>query len=156
MKCPYCSSTNTNVLDSRPTEQDNSVRRRRECTACHARFTTYERVEYEPILVIKKDGSREAYSREKLLNGLFMATKKCPVSAEELDHFAARIERALRDEGRREITATELGQMVLTGLKKIDPVAYIRFASVYREFDSIDSFRAILAEFEEERNGNSD
>jgi transcriptional repressor NrdR len=148
MKCPFCQTTETGVLDSRATENESVIRRRRECKVCQRRFTTYERVEAEPLVVVKKDGSREIFSREKLLTGLLLAFRKSKIPAETLDEFVSSIERSLLDEGRREVTAAELGDVVLSGLKLMDPVAYVRFASVYREFDSIDSFRDVLAAFE--------
>ena len=148
MKCPFCRATDTGVLDSRATDQESVIRRRRECNACQRRFTTYERVEDEPLIVIKKTGAREIFSREKLLSGLLLAFRKSKFPAQAPDEFVASIERTLRESGRQEVTAAEIGTAVMNGLKALDPVAYIRFASVYREFDSIDSFREVLADFE--------
>jgi transcriptional repressor NrdR len=151
MKCPYCGTPETSVLDSRSTDQDHVIRRRRECADCKRRFTTYERVEAEPILVLKKDGTREVFSREKLLGGLLIACKKTRIPIETLEEYVSSIERSLRDEGRREVPAVDLGKIVLSGLKLIDPVAYIRFASVYNEFESVAAFRKVIDDLEEKK-----
>ncbi len=144
MKCPFCSTTETSVLDSRATDSDSVIRRRRECDACHRRFTTYERVEAEPLVVIKRDGTREMFSREKLLAGVILACKKTKIPLDTLEDFVSSIERSLRDEGRREISSVDIGTEVLNGLKLMDPVAYIRFASVYNGFDTVESFRKLI------------
>lgn len=150
MICPSCGAAETGVIDSRATDSDHVIRRRRECDQCHRRFTTYERIEAEPIFVRKKDGSREVFQRDKLVNGMALACKKSGSGVTELEQFAADLERRLQDEGRREVPAVELGRMVLSGLRKIDPVAYVRFASVYEDFDSVESFRQTIDRLENE------
>lgn len=151
MKCPYCATPETSVLDSRSTDQDHVIRRRRECASCKRRFTTYERVEAEPILVLKKDGTREVFTREKLLAGLLIACKKTRLPLETLEEFVSSIERSIRDEGRREIPSVDIGKIVLSGLKLIDPVAYIRFASVYKEFETVAEYRKVIQDLEERK-----
>lgn len=151
MRCPGCNAEETGVIDSRMTEHGAVIRRRRECEKCGRRFTTYERMELEPLYVIKKDGSRELFSREKLLKGIMTACRKTRLPLETLEEFVASIERTIRDEGRREIDSSTLGAEVLEGLKLLDPVAYIRFASVYKEFDTVEAFRRTLADFEEKK-----
>lgn len=148
MKCPFCGAVETSVLDSRSTDQDAVIRRRRECAGCQRRFTTYERIESEPLIVVKKDGTREIFLRDKLLEGIMLACRKNRIPPKTLEEFVQSIERSLKDEGRREITAVELGKIVLEGLKLIDPVAYVRFASVYHEFNSVQGFRQVLEDFE--------
>ncbi|MEK8022425.1 MAG: transcriptional regulator NrdR [Candidatus Hydrogenedentota bacterium] len=151
MICPGCNAEETGVIDSRTTEHGMVIRRRRECEKCGRRFTTYERMEQEPIYVVKKDGTRELFSREKLLKGIMTACRKTSLPLETLEEFVASIERTIRDEGGREVDSVSLGKEVLSGLKLLDPVAYIRFASVYKEFDSVESFRQTLADFEEKK-----
>lgn len=148
MKCPSCGGADTGVVDSRATDGDHVIRRRRECPACHKRFTTYERAEAEPVFVRKKDGSREVFQREKLVKGMALACRKTEAGIEGLEKFAAELERKFQDEGRREISAVELGKMVLAGLRRIDPVAYVRFASVYEEFDSVEAFSDVIRRLE--------
>ena len=140
MKCPYCSATESKVIDSRPTEDGEKIRRRRECLACARRFTTYEIVETVPIIVVKKDKSREAFDRNKLLNGLLRACQKRPVSIETLEKAVDDIEVQIQNSLDREVTATRIGEYAMEKLKDIDEVAYVRFASVYRQFKDINSF----------------
>lgn len=140
MKCPYCGFVEDKVIDSRPTDEGLAVRRRRECSKCNKRFTTYEKVESVPLMVIKKDESREAFDREKLLNGLLRASEKRPVSINVLEKLVNDIETQIQNSLRREITTQEIGEMVMAKLKDIDEVAYVRFASVYRQFKDINTF----------------
>lgn len=144
MKCPYCNSIESKVTDSRVTEQSDAIRRRRQCLNCGQRFTTFERVEETPITVIKKGGEREMFSRQKLLDGLLRATVKRHISREQLEDLVSDIETDLRNQFKYEVTAKRLGEMVLERLEKLDKVAYIRFASVYREFQDIDEFTSEL------------
>ena len=139
MNCPFCGHTDSKVVDSRPTE-DGSIRRRRECLECSRRFTTYEKVESMPIIVIKRDGSREAFSREKVLNAMLRAFEKRSVTLDVLNAAVSNIEQSLQNSLVREATSQEIGEMVLGELRKIDEVAYVRFASVYRQFKDVDSF----------------
>jgi len=140
MKCPYCGHEDSKVIDSRPTDEGSSIRRRRECIACQNRFTTYEVIENTPIIVKKKDGSREAFNRQKLLNGIMRACAQRPVSLEAMEKIVIGIEQKLQNEMCREISSSELGELALAELKTVDEVAYIRFASVYRRFNDINSF----------------
>lgn len=137
MKCPACGNRDSRVLDSRPVEDDASIKRRRECTACGKRFTTYEMIETVPIFVIKKDGSREPFDRHKLQNGLMKACQKRPV---DVDALCAEIENELVNSLASEVTSVRLGEMVMDHLKTLDEVSYVRFASVYREFRDLESF----------------
>ncbi|MGE5576378.1 MAG: transcriptional regulator NrdR, partial [Syntrophothermus sp.] len=129
MKCPFCGQPDSKVLDSRASDEGSSIRRRRECTVCGQRFTTYERVEEIPLLVIKKDGRRETFDRQKILNGLLRACQKRPVSLEQLEELAAGVEKELRSRLEREVTSGEIGEMVMERLLTLDEVAYVRFAS---------------------------
>lgn len=140
MKCPFCGHGEDKVIDSRPAEEGAAIRRRRECLNCNARFTTYEKIETAPLLVIKKDGTREPFSREKLTRGLLRACEKRPVSSEQIEMLVSRIEAAPRNTFKKEIHAEELGELVMQELKAIDEVAYVRFASVYRQFKDVSSF----------------
>ena len=144
MKCPYCNSIESKVTDSRVTEQADAIRRRRQCLECGQRFTTFERVEETPITVIKKGGEREMFSRQKLLDGLLRATVKRHISRQQLEDLVSDIETDLRNQFKYEVTAKKVGEMVLERLEKLDKVAYIRFASVYREFQDIDEFTSEL------------
>ena len=139
MKCPFCGSENLKVVDSRAAE-DGSIRRRRECEDCRGRFTTYEKIETLPVFVVKKDNSREAFDRDKLINRIMRATYKRPVSAEQIERIADEIEKAAQGTTKHEITSREIGEMVMEGLRAVDQVAYVRFASVYREFKDVNSF----------------
>ena len=143
MRCPYCSHTETDVVDSRDTD-DFRVRRRRECAKCKRRFTTYEEVDKEDIFVIKKDGRREKFDRHKLLSGLEKSCEKRPVSREQIEEMANWVEGKLRKSGKKEIDTNAIGELVMERLRKVDDVAYIRFASVYRSFTDIDSFEDAL------------
>ena len=140
MKCPYCGFVEDKVIDSRPTDEGSAIRRRRECSKCTKRFTTYEKVESIPLMVIKKDDTRQAFDREKLLNGLLRASEKRPVSINMLEKLVNDIESQIQNALRREITTQEIGEMVMAKLKDIDEVAYVRFASVYRQFKDINTF----------------
>jgi len=144
MKCPYCSTLDSKVVDSRPSDEGSSIRRRRECLECHKRFTTYETVESLPLVVIKKDGSRQTFDKSKLLNGMIRACEKRPVSFETLNNIATEIEQSLQNEMEREIPSVVIGEMVMTKLKGVDEVAYVRFASVYRQFKDISTFMTEL------------
>lgn len=150
MKCPYCSYTESKVVDSRPAEDSEKIRRRRECLSCGRRFTTYEAVENTPLVVVKKDKSRQLFDREKLLRGLLRACEKRPISMEELERFVDSIEQNYANEMVKEVSSVELGEYVLRELKKLDKVAYIRFASVYRDFSDVDSFLVELKKLQEE------
>ena len=140
MKCPFCGHDETKVVDSRVSESQEAIRRRRECLQCEQRFTTYERVEEMPLMVIKKDGHREPFDRMKLLRGLTAATVKRDVSPEQLQQLIDDVEADLHDSFRYEISAKQLGDLVLEHLKALDRVAYVRFASVYKEFKDLDEF----------------
>ena len=140
MKCPFCGFEDTKVIDSRPTDEGGRIRRRRECQKCQKRFTTYEIVETIPLMVVKKDKSREAFDRNKVLNGLIKACEKRPVALETLDHAANEIEQMLQNQMEREVTSLHIGELVMQKLKDIDQVAYVRFASVYRQFGDVNTF----------------
>lgn len=140
MKCPYCGFPDTKVIDSRPTEDNEAVRRRRACLKCKKRFTTYERYEDQAIVVIKKDETREPFMRSKILNGMIRSVEKRPVTVERLEKAADAIEMQLNHLNQREVTTAYIGELVMDQLKAIDKVAYVRFASVYREFQDVDSF----------------
>ncbi len=144
MKCPYCAHLESKVVDSRPAEEGSSIRRRRECLECHKRFTTYEIVESLPLMVVKRDGSRQSFDRNKLLNSMLKACEKRSVSMETLEKIADEIEQSLQNELEREVRSTEIGELVMEKLKDVDEVAYVRFASVYRKFKDINSFVAEL------------
>jgi transcriptional repressor NrdR len=140
MKCPSCQNNNTRVLDSRPVDESRSIRRRRECERCGYRFTTFEKVEEIPLIVVKKEGTREEFSRDKTLRGLIKACEKRPVALTQLETLASEVEKELRSKGVSEIKSEEIGEMVMDRLAKIDEVAYVRFASVYRQFKDINVF----------------
>lgn len=142
MRCPFCGFEDSKVIDSRPTEEGVAIRRRRECIECGKRFTTYEKIESLPIIVIKKDKTRELFDREKLLAGITRACEKRPVETSKLDMLVDRIESDLQNTLKREISTKEIGEKVMDGLKDIDEVAYVRFASVYRQFKDINTFIA--------------
>lgn len=145
MKCPYCGYPESKVIDSRPTDEGERIRRRRECLKCAKRFTTYEVVETVPIIVIKKDKSREAFDRNKLLNGLLRACEKRPVSIETLEKIVDEIENMLQNSLDREVPSSLIGQYAMEKLKNVDEVAYVRFASVYRQFKDINTFMEELS-----------
>lgn len=140
MKCPYCGYLESKVIDTRPTEDGSSIRRRRECLECAKRYTTYEKVETLPILVVKKDDSREPFDKDKIISGLVRATQKRPVSMQQMEDIASDIERSISNRMVSEITSDEIGNMVMDRLKTVDEVAYVRFASVYRQFKDISTF----------------
>ncbi|WP_073089317.1 transcriptional regulator NrdR [Thermosyntropha lipolytica] len=149
MRCPYCGEYESRVVDSRSSDDGTCIRRRRECNSCRKRFTTYERIEERPLLVIKNDGNREQFNREKILNGITRACEKRSVSMEEIENMVADIERELRDNYDREVSSKVIGEMVMDRLKKVDEVAYVRFASVYRKFADLDSFIKTIEQMKE-------
>ncbi len=151
MKCPFCGYLDSRVLESRPTDDVSAIRRRRECPRCGRRFTTYERVEETPLLVIKKDGSREMFSRQKILSGMLRACEKRPIQLETLEKASLEVERALREGGTGEVTTKETAELVMERLRAIDEVAYVRFASVYREFADLSGFREELERILEDK-----
>lgn len=151
MKCPFCAYPESKVVNSRPSDEGASIRRRRECLSCARRFTTYETVEFVPIMVVKKDGRRQSFERRKILGGMLRACEKRPVPPETLEEIATRIEYDLQSSQRREISSKELGEIVMRRLQSLDQVAYVRFASVYREFQDINSFMAELDKLMEEQ-----
>ena len=144
MKCPYCGHPESKVIDSRPADENASIRRRRECLSCAKRFTTYETVESLPMVVIKKDGSRQSFDRQKVLRGMIRACEKRPVALAEVERIADEIEQELQNSMEREIHTEAIGEKVMERLRKVDQVAYVRFASVYRQFKDIDTFMAEL------------
>jgi transcriptional repressor NrdR len=142
MRCPYCGEE-SKVIESRHTD-DNVIRRRRECTVCGKRFNTYERIEFPPLMVVKKDGRREAFDRNKLLSGLLRACEKRPVALADLERLVEEVERDLRSSLEREVPSVEIGERAMEGLRQLDGVAYVRFASVYRQFKDVNEFREQL------------
>lgn len=152
MKCPYCSYDESKVIDSRPTDEGERIRRRRECLGCGKRFTTYEIIETVPVVVIKRDKSREPFDRNKLLNGLLRACEKRPVSMDTLEKVVDDIETTLQNSLDREVPSSLIGTLALEKLRDIDEVAYVRFASVYRQFQDIHSFMEELSRFQTEKN----
>ena len=140
MRCPFCGKDNTRVIDSRPAEDGNAIRRRRECDVCRKRFTTYEKVEMIPLIVIKKDNNRETYDRSKIEGGVFRACHKRPISADQIKSMIDEVEAGIFKKEAREISSREIGEMVMEKLKDLDSVAYVRFASVYREFKDVNTF----------------
>ncbi len=140
MKCPFCNHLEDKVVDSRETKEGDTIRRRRECLACERRFTTYERIDEVPYMVIKKDGRREKFDRQKVLAGLLKACEKRPVSMPKLSEMVNRIESKVSDSPDREISTTEIGEYLMEGLREIDKIAYVRFASVYRDFQDEQAF----------------
>lgn len=153
MKCCFCGHTESKVIDSRPTDEGASIRRRRECLACGKRFTTYETIETVSVMVVKKDKSREAFDREKLLKGLLRACEKRPVPVKQLENLADEVETTVQNMLEREVTSEAIGEMVMERLKKIDDIAYIRFASVYRQFRDIDSLNEEVSKLISEKKG---
>lgn len=146
MKCIYCGHEESKVLDSRSTDETNSIRRRRECLNCGKRFTTYETIETVPILVIKKDGSRQPFNIEKIRTGMIKACEKRPVSIAQIDAMAEDIEKQIQNSLRQEISSQEIGEMIMTKLKAVDEIAYVRFASVYRQFKDVTNFIKLITE----------
>ena len=140
MRCPFCGNGEDRVVDSRESREGDVIRRRRECTRCERRFTSYEKIESLPFQVVKRDQRREPFDRVKLMRGLQLACRKRPVSQDSLERVADAIEMAMNDAGEREISSRDIGSMVMTRLRELDPVAYVRFASVYRNFEDVESF----------------
>lgn len=140
MRCPFCGHDEDRVIDSRPSDEGSAIRRRRECISCSARFTTYEKIENLPLLVVKKNGTREPFDREKLMSGIMKSCQKRPVSNKQIDDLVTSIEIQTQNALKREISSQEIGELVMEGLKTIDEVAYVRFASVYRQFKDVNSF----------------
>ncbi|HKL09896.1 MAG TPA: transcriptional regulator NrdR [Clostridia bacterium] len=140
MNCPFCSNSETKVIDSRPTDEGNSIRRRRECLECKRRFTTYEKIEEIPLVVVKKDMSRETFNRDKIRNGIIKACEKRPVSLQTIEHIVEELEKELQSSLEKEIESVQIGELVMQYLKDTDEVAYVRFASVYRQFKDINTF----------------
>ena len=151
MKCPFCGDQESKVVDSRRSEDGNSIRRRRECIACQRRFTTYEYVESLPIIVVKRDGSRQAFDRNKILNSMVRAFDKRQVAVEDLDRITTEIEQTVQNTLDREVSTDKIGEMVMERIKPLDEVAYIRFASVYRRFQDVRSFIHEINKFLEEK-----
>ena len=151
MRCPYCAFLESKVVDSRPADEGASIRRRRECLSCHKRFTTYETVESLPLMVVKKDGSRQSFDRNKVLSGLIRACEKRPVSYQAMESLVAEIEQALQNQMDREVSSAEIGELVMERLKRLDEVSYVRFASVYRQFKDINTFMAELNKLLEDK-----
>ncbi|MCQ2445896.1 MAG: transcriptional regulator NrdR [Clostridia bacterium] len=151
MKCPFCGYTESRVIDSRPTDEYTNIRRRRECLSCQKRFTTYESVEMLPIVVIKKDGSRQMFDRSKIMNGLMRSCEKRPVPVAKLEALVDDIEQRLSNALVKEVSSTQIGEYVMEGLKELDEVAYVRFASVYRQFKDVNSFMAELQRLIQEK-----
>ena len=140
MKCPFCGNDNTRVVDSRPVDDNTAIRRRRMCDTCGKRFTSYEKVELSPLTVVKKDQTREQYNRNKIEDGVIRACHKRPVSAQQIKDLVDSVETEIYNKGEREIPTTEIGEMVMNRIKALDAVAYVRFASVYREFKDVETF----------------
>lgn len=140
MRCPFCGHDEDKVIDSRPADDGAAIRRRRECMSCSRRFTTYEKIENLPLLVVKKDGTRQPYDRDKLISGLLKSCEKRPVSTAQIEQLADSVEVQIQNSLRREISSREIGEMVMVLLKEVDEVAYVRFASVYRQFKDVNSF----------------
>lgn len=151
MRCPYCNYIESKVVDTRPTDEYRTIRRRRECNNCNRRFTSYERIEEVPVLVVKKDKTIQSYDRSKILNGIIKACEKRPVPLEKMEKLVDQIERKIYNSLDKEISSTEIGEMVMDELKALDEVAYVRFASVYRQFKDIQSFMEELEFFMKER-----
>ncbi len=151
MKCPFCAHIDSKVVDSRPAEEGTSIRRRRECLACQRRFTTYETMENLPMVVVKKDGSRQTFDKRKVLNGMIRACEKRPVPVSTLENIADQIEQSVQNAMEREFSTEKIGELVMEHLKKVDEVAYVRFASVYRQFKDINTFMAELSKLLQEK-----
>lgn len=151
MKCPFCGCSESKVIDSRPTDEGERIRRRRECVSCEKRFTTYEIIETVPVIVVKKDKSREAFDRVKLFNGLLRACEKRPVSISQIEKAVSEIESELQNSLDREVTSVRIGELAMEKLKTLDEVAYVRFASVYRQFKDINTFMEELTKILKEK-----
>ncbi len=151
MKCPFCKEDGSKVIDSRPSNENYAIRRRRECLSCSCRFTTYENVEQTPLLIIKKDGARQAYNRDKMIRGIIKACEGRPISLQEMELMADRIERSLNNMLLKEIDSSLIGNEIMKELKEVDKVAYVRFASVYKNFEDIDTFMKELQKLMQEK-----
>lgn len=154
MKCPFCSSSESKVVDSRSSQDSRSIRRRRECLSCHERFTTYERIEEFHPMVVKKDGRRESFDRNKVVEGILKACEKRPVSMDEVEAFVSDLEKEIQDRGERELESSFLGERVMSQLRVWDDVAYVRFASVYKQFKDLNEFMDQLQELLSESSRN--
>ena len=154
VKCPICGYTESRVVDSRPTEGNSSIRRRRECLSCQKRFTTYEVLESLPLIVIKKDGTQEIFDKSKLLAGIIKSCYKCPVTTRQMEQIAAEIESELQNSLNREISSKHIGVLVMNKLKDLNDVAYVRFASIYREFKDLETFMQELEKLQNEKKQN--
>lgn len=152
MNCPFCTHFETKVVDSRPTDEGQAIRRRRECINCKKRFTTYEKIEEIPLIIVKKDGNRESYNRNKIINGLIRACEKRPISMQMIEGTTDNIEKQLHNSLEKEISSTYIGKLVMNALKDLDEVAYVRFASVYRQFKDINTFMEELKKLLNEKN----
>lgn len=151
MKCPHCGFNESKVIDSRPTDDNTAIRRRRECLSCSKRFTTYEKIETIPLIVVKKNGNREAFDRNKLMNGIIKSCEKRPVSIEQIEHVVNEIESNIQKIAKKEISSNLIGEEIMKYLKDLDEVAYVRFASVYRQFKDVNSFMDELKNMLDER-----
>ena len=151
MRCPFCGKTDTKVIDTRTMEDNTVIRRRRYCDGCEGRFTTYERIDTIPLTVVKSDNTREAFNRDKLTKGILISCSKRPVSREVIDQMVSDIENTILNSARKEVPSKEIGEMVMERLKDVDEVAYVRFASVYRQFTDVDSFMKELGKLLKEK-----
>ncbi len=154
MKCPFCSAPDSKVIDSRCSDDGTIIRRRRECQSCEERFTSYERVEEGPVFVIKRDGRREEFERRKIFEGLCRACEKLPVSTDIIEKVTERVIFNVREKYGREVKTADIGEMILKELRGLDPVAYVRFVSVYRQFKNVDEFYSVLRDLLAQKNGN--
>lgn len=152
MKCPKCSFNQSKVVDSRHADDMNAIRRRRECEKCGTRFTTFERVELQPLIVVKKDGTRQAFNRDKIVHGLVRACEKRPVPYESLEQITDAVENTLREKGQSEISSVDIGEIVMEHLMQLDQVSYVRFASVYKEFKDVDQLLRTMSDILNEKN----
>ncbi len=151
MKCPFCNSENIKVIDSRPAEDNNAIRRRRQCEACGRRFTTYEKIETIPLMVVKKDNTRQPYDRSKVEAGVLLACHKRPISTQEINRLVDEVENEVFNAEEKEVTTTKIGNLVMDKLKRLDEVAYVRFSSVYREFKDVNTFLKELEKLYKDR-----
>lgn len=151
MKCVFCGHPESKVVDSRPTDEGSSIRRRRECLACKKRFTTYEKIDSLPLLIVKKNGERVPYDSDKIKMGIIKACEKRPVPMQDIEELVSNVEKAIFNSLRQEISSKEIGELVMRGLKELDDVAYVRFASVYKEFKDVDTFMQELQRLLEEK-----
>lgn len=152
MKCPFCGHMEDKVIDSRPTEEGSAIRRRRECIKCSSRFTTYEKIEDTPLMVIKKDGTRQIFDRNKVVNCVMKACSKRPVSLQQAEDLAHEVEQQIMNTVKREVNSSEIGELIMCHLKELDEVAYVRFASVYKQFKDVDTFMEELSKIIRENN----